>query len=168
MTDKADALAAWATAFAAREGRLPRVWMDELCASPALLPAELLAHLPVYMAQCAKLLVLASPTFGDRLLCATEVYLWTEVLGARLDDIQIVLVQDGGAEAASATQASFDTFHVDHATFSGADYTQTLAALVQIATPARFNRALRALTPLVQEAVRVAATARTELRSSSV
>jgi len=63
------ALSAWAEAFEEEHGRLPTVWLDKLCIDQRNVQ-EALACLPIFLAGCDRLLVLAGPTYSSRLWCA--------------------------------------------------------------------------------------------------
>lgn len=148
---KARALGEWAAAFRQRARRPPRIYLDVLCADPSLMPCELLAHLPVYMAQCHRLLLLASPSLSDRLWCVTELYLW-RAMGGRLEDVDIALVRTD-ADGRQATSAAFDTFHISFAATADREVAHVLARVVDIATVGRFNRSIRDVMPQVLAAV---------------
>jgi len=150
--DKHRALAAWATAFQTTMGRPPRVYMDVLCADPSLVPAERLAHLPVYFARSHRLLVLAGPRLVDSLRHATELYLW-RALGNRLTDVDVALVP-GDAAGRQTVVSALDTFHVMYSAPDpdpGAH--EALTRAVQLASVSRFNRVVREYLPLVRTAV---------------
>ena len=66
------ALMQYCARFEAEHGRTPIVWFDGLCINTSNARAAL-ACLPVYLAGSQRLLVLAGPTFVQRLWCIFEV-----------------------------------------------------------------------------------------------
>ena len=58
----------WATAFEAREGRKPKVWLDKACINQQKI-SESLAGLPIYLSGCSELVVLMGETYLSRLWC---------------------------------------------------------------------------------------------------
>lgn len=90
-------LCAWAEQFEAEKGRPPTVWLHQFCASRSLAPAELLAHLPCYLARSDRLLLLASPATTLDLTTVTSCYVW-RVLGGRPSTVDAVLLASASPE----------------------------------------------------------------------
>ena len=61
-------LRGWADAFEAREKRAPLIWLDKASIDQTDISTAL-ACLPVYLAGCRELLILAGPTYVERLWC---------------------------------------------------------------------------------------------------
>ncbi|EOD28264.1 hypothetical protein EMIHUDRAFT_456968 [Emiliania huxleyi CCMP1516] len=94
-TAKWDALCRWASDFEKESGRPPRVWFDRACIDQDKL-AESLACLPIFLAGCAKLVVLAGPTWPSRLWCVIELFTFQKMTsGAQLDRISVIPLVDG-------------------------------------------------------------------------
>lgn len=169
----ARALARWAEAFEAAQGRPPTVFVHEVGADPALTPGELLSHLPFYLAQSRRLLLLVGPHFLSRLSECLPLHLWLVMGGSmRSVDVQIV-ARDEDERAAIVT--AFDTFHVMHADDGGGGSSAAARAAqpaldgssalqqsmcarariraVELARVSRFNAAVRLYLPRVIGAV---------------
>ena len=63
------ALEAWAARFEAAHGRGPTCWLDKACIKQDSID-EALACLPVFLAGCERMLVIAGKTYTTRLWCA--------------------------------------------------------------------------------------------------
>ena len=74
-------LVEWATTFGDAHGRMPFVWLDKGSIDQQNI-SENLACLPVYMAGCKALLVLAGPSYGSRLWCLIELFVWVRMGGS--------------------------------------------------------------------------------------
>mmetsp|Transcript_7898 Transcript_7898/g.19203 ORF Transcript_7898/g.19203 Transcript_7898/m.19203 type:complete len:683 (-) Transcript_7898:113-2161(-) len=77
---KWDALQTWRSDFVAQYRREPIIWMDRLCIDQKAI-TESLPLLPVYLAGCNSLLILAGPTYLQRLWCWVEIFVWLEIGG---------------------------------------------------------------------------------------
>mmetsp|Transcript_30225 Transcript_30225/g.75809 ORF Transcript_30225/g.75809 Transcript_30225/m.75809 type:complete len:677 (-) Transcript_30225:178-2208(-) len=77
---KWDALQTWRSEFVAQYRREPIIWMDRLCIDQKAI-TESLPLLPVYLAGCNSLLILAGPTYLQRLWCWVEIFVWLEIGG---------------------------------------------------------------------------------------
>ena len=153
-----DALALWAEAFERAHGRAPAVWLGSASADLSLVATELLEHMPVYMARCRRLLVLAGARTPDLISSAVEVYAWF-ALGGRIEEVEVAIVApDGRGDAGSnaglgAVVSAFDAFH---AMYSLADddteVARRLMAAIELAGVAQLNGVLRELLPLVMAA----------------
>ena len=155
----AAALREWARAFAQREGRLPTVWLDALSADPLLSPSEQLAHMPVYVARSARLLLLCGPSIVDSVRTVAQLYAW-RASGGLMDRVECTLVAPRGTDDSArqarwrSTIAAFDTFHATDAQqlSSHADEARRIALAVEIGTIAHINETIRAFMTPVQRA----------------
>ena len=84
---------AWRSAFVARVGREPRVWIDVFCIDQDRDVRAQLAVLPAYLAACDRLLVLKGPTYLDRLWCVMELFVFF-AMGAPVDRIDLRVLDD--------------------------------------------------------------------------
>ena len=80
---KWDALSAWASRYAAKNSHSPYLWLDKACIDQTNI-SQSLACLPVFLAGCKDMLVVAGPTYTQRLWCIMEIFtvsrsqpLWT-------------------------------------------------------------------------------------------
>ena len=80
--EKWDELQAWRERFKAREGREPRIWFDKCCIDQLNIEPSLMC-LPVHLAACNTVLVVAGPTYLERMWCVLEIF----VLIAAVDDM---------------------------------------------------------------------------------
>lgn len=78
---KWDALMDWCEEFKQRHGRSPMLWLDKVCIDQSNIEADLRC-LPVFLASCRTLLVLAGSTYLTRLWCALELYVYVELHGS--------------------------------------------------------------------------------------
>jgi len=89
---KFDALHEWAsgeTAHALHDADV-LIWLDKACLDQANID-DALAGLPVFLAGCRQLLVLAGPTYTSRLWCVMELCVFLHMGGAR-GDVVVKLV----------------------------------------------------------------------------
>jgi len=92
---KWDALQTWRSDFVAQYRREPIVWLDRLCIDQTAI-TESLPLLPVYLAGCNSLLVLAGPTYMQRLWCWVEIFVWLEIGGEARDTVILPLASACG------------------------------------------------------------------------
>jgi len=69
----------WRADFVALKGREPRVWLDRCC---ILEPTADLLSLPIFLAGCQQLLILAGPTYLHRLWCVVELFVFEQMQSA--------------------------------------------------------------------------------------
>jgi len=109
---KWEALEAWCTQFEATHGRPPRLWLDKLCINQKDIKADL-ACLPVFLAACAGMLIIAGPTYTSRLWCCVELFVYWQMSvsehGQRLPEI-IELGADATRRHGHETWARFDAW----------------------------------------------------------
>jgi len=162
------ALDEWALKFAAAHDRPPMVWWECLCVDDTLAKHELLAHIPIYLAGSARLLLILGPAFASCQYGVSILWCW-RALGRRSDEIDVVLAVRSPAEARD-TVASFDAFHVN--AFSSTENVSpavgsstravpktrspqaeaVLWRVFAIAGESRINRCVRQITPKVAAA----------------
>lgn len=117
---KWEALTKWAANFEATNGRELILWLDKACIDQQNIEASL-ACLPVYLAGCQQLLVLAGKTYIERLWCVVEVFTFTR-MGGNLDRVEVVPLGDGAL--------SFEHFAAQNAKcFKSEDKGRLLAAI---------------------------------------
>ena len=73
-------------------GQSRLVWLDKACIDQLDIEASL-ACLPVFLAGCKHLLVLAGRTYASRLWCVMELFVWTK-MGGKREDIIVKLLDD--------------------------------------------------------------------------
>ena len=82
------ALVKWAGSFAAsHEGRTPRLWLDKACIDQSNI-SESLSCLPIFLAGCQQLLIVAGPTYPTRLWCLLECFTFVK-MGGELSRVQV-------------------------------------------------------------------------------
>ena len=102
------ALEAWAGRFAAKNsGRSPYLWLDKACLDQTNI-SQSLACLPVFLAGCKTLLVVAGPTYTQRLWCIMEIFTFT-YMGGAVEHITLLPIGEGAQEA-DALSAIFNAF----------------------------------------------------------
>ena len=104
---KFGALKAWAVEEGVDAGQ---VWLDKACIDQERIEASL-ACLPVFLAGCKKLLVVAGPTYVSRLWCIIELYTFLR-MGGTLSRIRVIPVEDSmlSGTAASSQEWAADYF----------------------------------------------------------
>lgn len=96
---KWEALQAWRTAFKAQHQREPRLWIDKYCIDQTDIEASLVC-LPVYLASCHTLLIIAGSTFLHRLWCMEEVFVFLQ-MNRPLNAMEVLPICDDMEERAS-------------------------------------------------------------------
>ena len=96
---KFDQLHEWAA------GQEKLLWLDKACIDQQRIEASL-ASLPVFLAGCQQLLVLAGPTYTTRLWCVMELFVFVRMGGQR--DAIVVQLLDKENEGLPASLARFD------------------------------------------------------------
>lgn len=100
------ALRSWADDFERATGRPPRVWLDKGCIDQQNIDASL-AALPLYLAGCDRLVVVAGPTYASRLWCVIEIFTFLFMGGSR-DRIDVLPIGDDTMEQVEQRLISFD------------------------------------------------------------
>eukprot|EP00398_MALV-I-01_sp_L67-1_P000640 gene640-207_t len=75
------ALKSWCEKFETKNGRHPRLWLDKACIDQKEIASDLLC-LPLFLAGCETLLIIAGPTYTDRLWCVMEVFVFLQMGGS--------------------------------------------------------------------------------------
>eukprot|EP00930_Biecheleria_cincta_P028430 TRINITY_DN19844_c0_g1_i2.p1 TRINITY_DN19844_c0_g1~~TRINITY_DN19844_c0_g1_i2.p1 ORF type:complete len:551 (-),score=78.50 TRINITY_DN19844_c0_g1_i2:270-1922(-) len=101
---KWSALSRWAQKFHEANGEDPTVWLDKACIDQQNID-ESLSCLPIYLAACKKLLVLAGPTYSFRLWCIMEIFTFLQMGG---DWRNIEIYPLGADEHCSGEEAKLD------------------------------------------------------------
>ena len=88
------------------------VWWDRACiqVEPSQL-SQALSCLPIYVSGCRRMVVLAGPTFPERLWCAVELFIFSE-LGGGLSFIDVWPFQIPSSGGATTIADSFHSFEV--------------------------------------------------------
>jgi len=77
---KWDALQAWCKGFYEKFGRQPKLWLDFCCIDQNNIEANLRC-LPVWLSACHQILIIAGPTYVQRLWCAIELFVFVSIHG---------------------------------------------------------------------------------------
>jgi hypothetical protein len=149
---KGAALERWAADFAAEHGRRPVVWLDAISSDPSLLAAERLAHTPVHMSACLRLLVLWGPHLSEQIESVMTVCAWY-ALGGATSSIDIAVLGRSAAEIGSvvASVDAFSCLRLEHAEHDEV-VTMLLAQSLNFASVIRVNELVCNLLPRVREA----------------
>ena len=96
---------------------------------------EALQLLPVYLAGCRKLLILAGSTYTSRIWCVMEIFTFLQV-GKSPEDIEIIAITPGDtaqekARALNDLTLSFSTFDASQAECYKPEERQTLLAVIE-------------------------------------
>ena len=96
---KYDALRRFADEFRARsvDSAELLVWLDKACLDVERSADEHIAMLPVLLGGCRELLILAGPTFGRRLWCALELFVFLRA-GGSIDNVHVVPIAAPGEQ----------------------------------------------------------------------
>lgn len=94
------ALQRFADGFATEHGRPPLLWLDRISLNQADVQGSL-SHLPVHMAGCRGLVILAGRTYCSRLWALLELYVWL-AMGKDQACIKMVVLNEGGGSTASS------------------------------------------------------------------
>eukprot|EP00746_Dinoflagellata_sp_MGD_P147978 gnl/MRDRNA2_/MRDRNA2_80263_c1_seq1.p1 gnl/MRDRNA2_/MRDRNA2_80263_c1~~gnl/MRDRNA2_/MRDRNA2_80263_c1_seq1.p1 ORF type:complete len:270 (-),score=38.57 gnl/MRDRNA2_/MRDRNA2_80263_c1_seq1:451-1185(-) len=89
---KWNALQLWASNFRHRFGREPTIWLDKACINQSDIQ-ENLSYLPIFLAGCSELLILAGSTYTSRLWCVMELFIFLR-MGGSIDRITLIGIGD--------------------------------------------------------------------------
>eukprot|EP00933_Yihiella_yeosuensis_P050874 TRINITY_DN48681_c0_g1_i1.p1 TRINITY_DN48681_c0_g1~~TRINITY_DN48681_c0_g1_i1.p1 ORF type:complete len:556 (+),score=89.09 TRINITY_DN48681_c0_g1_i1:184-1851(+) len=118
---KWEALQMWRAKFKKQHGREPRVWIDKYCIDQANIEASLMC-LPVFLAGCQSLLILAGSTYLSRLWCLEEVFVYLG-MGRAVESIELIQLE-------AEVQQQTENFDVQDATcFLDVDREMLLATI---------------------------------------
>ena len=105
------------------------IWLDKACINQGDIEASLRA-LPVYLAGCKQLLVLAGPTYAQRLWCVLECFTFLR-MGASIRRVHVIPLGDADD---AAVEERFARFRAQDATclFTGPHRASPLGALLTL------------------------------------
>jgi hypothetical protein len=168
---KWDALQTWCTAFSAKHGRQPKLWLDFCCIDQTNIEAHLRC-LPVFLSGCHDILIIAGPTYVRRLWCAIELFVFVSIHGSTLSAAEVdegvvsssssslhdrvhVLVLAQTEEEHSSVRESFSNFDVMQCECSELKDKDRLLGIVEAGsgTRERFNTQVRGMLGSLQETV---------------
>jgi hypothetical protein len=89
-TAKWTALTRFAVRFSVDHDRMPVLWLDKACLNQEDIAGSL-SHLPVHVAGCQRLVVIAGSTYSSRLWTLLELYVWVS-MGKPTSEIRIQLI----------------------------------------------------------------------------
>ena len=143
-------LGLWASQHMRRYAEKPTIWLDKGCIlqSSATDIKENLLCLPIYLAFCQELLVLAGPSYSGRLWCVLELYCFV-VVRPQLDGLVLrPFADDWATEPALASKAlmtRFDKFDANQAKCFLDEDRHHLLAMIEAGygSISAFNRKLR-------------------------
>ena len=118
------------TTWAATCKTTPTIWLDKACIQQDAID-EALACLPVFLAGCKRLVVVAGPTYVSRLWCVMELFTFVQMHGAVTAPEHVDILPIGGAGATLETVAGwFSNFRGERAKcFKPADRQKLLAVV---------------------------------------
>jgi len=105
------ALRKHAAVFRQQTGRDPTIWLDKMCIDQDNIDAGL-AMLPVYLAGCEKLLVVAGHSYTSRLWCVMELFVFF-AMGGTADKLQVVTISDDSEIQASSCDSTQSLLQLD-------------------------------------------------------
>jgi len=85
---KWSALQRWRNTFKLQHGREPKLWIDKFCINQNNI-VDILRCLPVFLAGCDVLLIVAGRTYTQRLWCVFEIFVFLE-MGGSIEGIQLL------------------------------------------------------------------------------
>jgi len=148
-SQKWDTLKAWCEHFERKENRWPQLWLDKVCIDQQNIDADLKC-LPIFLAGCEKMLVLAGSTYTSRLWCCVELFVYMQMI---VDDPsrQKPIIKTLGADNAEIEQvrAAWLTFDAAKCScFKPEDKTRMLKIFDSYPGGlAEFNRQIKVMAP---------------------
>jgi len=85
-------LQTWRNNFKVENGREPTIWLDKCCIDQTNVKLNLQC-LPVFLAGCNKLLIMAGHTYLSRLWCVVEVFVFL-AMGGSPADLELIVLED--------------------------------------------------------------------------
>jgi hypothetical protein len=143
---KWDALQTWCKAFRAQHGRSPKLWLDYCCIDQRHIDAGLRC-LPVYLAGCNTLLVIAGRTYARRLWCLMELFVFVSTHASKgVHALEVISLGMTAAERKLVCQA-FRNFDAADCECSKPEDKQRLLGIVEAGsgTMERFNMQIRGM-----------------------
>ena len=109
-------------------GRAPLLWLDRACLNQEDIAGSL-SHLPVHMAGCKALVIVAGPTYTSRLWTLLELFVWLS-MGKEQKKIEIFPIERNSAEEGKSVEETFKSVDVhDAACYNAADRAKILAII---------------------------------------
>ena len=102
------ALSQWAEQFKEQEGRYPSIWLDKACIDQQDISNDLLC-LPIFLAGCDTLLIIAGRTYAQRLWCIMEVFVFLK-MGGDIHRITILRIDAGDEDEKHEEYEANDLF----------------------------------------------------------
>jgi len=101
------ALNRWAVRFSVKFGSTAHVWLDKACIKQGTESSisEQLACLPIFLAGCKEVLVLAGPTFTKRLWCVIELFTFLK-MGGSMDRLNVIPISEEDIQVGDARRRS--------------------------------------------------------------
>jgi len=135
------ALQEWRQEFVSKHHREPRLWIDKCCIDQSAITADL-ANLPVYLASCQQLLVIAGPTYLERLWCVVELFCFVQMNRKGSDAIHLRVLPQ--IQDAREHFAAFDAWKCK--CFLREDYERLLGCVEAASgSMSEFNQSVRGL-----------------------
>ncbi|EOD08353.1 hypothetical protein EMIHUDRAFT_358867, partial [Emiliania huxleyi CCMP1516] len=75
-----------------KTGHEPTLWLDKACIDQTNID-QALTCLPIFLAGCQRLLVVAGPTFCRRLWCLLEIFTFLR-MGGSVERIEVLFIAD--------------------------------------------------------------------------
>eukprot|EP00398_MALV-I-01_sp_L67-1_P000641 gene641-208_t len=88
---KFKALKNWCEKFETKYGRHPRLWLDKACIDQNEIASDLLC-LPLFLAGCETLLIIAGPTYTERLWCVMEIFVFLQ-MGGSIHRVTVIAIE---------------------------------------------------------------------------
>lgn len=124
VTLKWAALQLWRTEFVATHDREPRVWIDKCCIDQTDIDSNLMC-LPVFLAQCDKLLILCGNTYLKRIWCVLEMFVFLE-MGKSFTNVTLLSLEIDGTPT-----ERFEDFEVNDANCYRAEDRDKLLSILE-------------------------------------
>jgi len=125
----------WAERDTAERGTAPLLWLDAACVAPE--DAGALELLPLLVSGCQRFLILAGPTYANRLWCVVELFCFLKN-GGDIDRVTVLPVveasndtDEAAADATRALQRELGRFRVERARCSQERDTQKLLGCIE-------------------------------------
>jgi hypothetical protein len=143
--EKWDAIQEWREHFKRKKGREPRVWLDKCCIDQLNIDASLMC-LPVHLAACKKLLILAGGTYVTRMWCLLEIFVFLAAVNdmSRLECVALAYSE----EAAMRVEKTFREFSITNCQCHGSDTRDRLLTIIEAGcgTLDEFDKIMRDLS----------------------
>jgi hypothetical protein len=122
------ALKGVADKFTADKARTPLLWLDRACLNQDDISGSL-AHLPVHMAGCKSLLVIAGASYTSRIWTLLELFVWV-AMGKEQQKIRVLPILGGGASSEEDVLTTFrNVSAMDARCYSPADHNKIITII---------------------------------------